>query len=253
MFVITFWYWGKFASTEPEKVYSHWLQPEPELGPRRGDEDGWYLPPANVVCEGYVFTGVCLSTGWVSIPGGGFSIPGGFSIWGGSPSRRGGSPSRGCSPPGGFSILGGSPSRGGSPSGGVGGSPSGQCAGGTHLLERILVYKTFHTAPDEGQGPEPWQRRIGCGPIFQVLKLFQVVCFNCISMDIGSPVLVLVQVSVKGFCIISVPVPVLFSVTASVITLLKWLFTNLTSQLYFWIVDQWINTMVSEHENLQGD
>ena len=27
-----------------------------------------YLPPANVVCEGYVFTGVCLSTGggWVS-------------------------------------------------------------------------------------------------------------------------------------------------------------------------------------------
>ena len=22
-----------------------------------------YLPPANVVCEGYVFTGVCLSTG----------------------------------------------------------------------------------------------------------------------------------------------------------------------------------------------
>ena len=23
-----------------------------------------YLPPANEVCEGYVFTGVCLSTGW---------------------------------------------------------------------------------------------------------------------------------------------------------------------------------------------
>ena len=23
-----------------------------------------FLPPANEVCEGYVFTGVCLSTGW---------------------------------------------------------------------------------------------------------------------------------------------------------------------------------------------
>ena len=31
--------------------------------------DGELLPPANVVCEGYVFTGVCLSTGgWVGIP-----------------------------------------------------------------------------------------------------------------------------------------------------------------------------------------
>ena len=30
------------------------------------------LPPANVICEGYVFTGVCLSTGWVrggQVPG----------------------------------------------------------------------------------------------------------------------------------------------------------------------------------------
>ena len=27
-----------------------------------------FLPPANVVCEGYVFTGVCLSTGGVGIP-----------------------------------------------------------------------------------------------------------------------------------------------------------------------------------------
>ena len=78
----------------------------------------WFLPPANVVCEGYVFTGVCLST-------------------------RGGSPSRGVLHPGGvlhlggFSIpwgvlhpRGGSPSQGGSPS--RGGSPSGQCVGGTH-------------------------------------------------------------------------------------------------------------------------
>ena len=43
-----------------------------------------FLPPANVVCEGYVFTGVCLSTG--GSPLGGFSIQGvlhrGFSIWG---------------------------------------------------------------------------------------------------------------------------------------------------------------------------
>ena len=68
------------------------------------------LPPANVVCESYVFTRVCHSF----CSQGGFSIPGGFSIWGGSPSR-GGSPSQG-----GFSI------------GGRGGSPSGQCAGGTH-------------------------------------------------------------------------------------------------------------------------
>ena len=28
-----------------------------------------FLLPANVVCEGYVFTGVCLSTGGVGIPG----------------------------------------------------------------------------------------------------------------------------------------------------------------------------------------
>ena len=29
-----------------------------------------YLPLANEVCEGYVFTGVCLSTGWISVQGG---------------------------------------------------------------------------------------------------------------------------------------------------------------------------------------
>ena len=123
------------------------------------------LPPANVVCEGYVFTGVCLSTGGSGSPSwGGVLHPGGvFSIQGGcSPSRggllpggfsiRGGSPSRGVLHLGGLHPGGGSPSRGGfsirgSPSGGVlhpggvlhlggfsiwGGSPSGQCAGGTH-------------------------------------------------------------------------------------------------------------------------
>ena len=29
-----------------------------------------FLPPANEVCEGYVFTGVCLSTGGLLCPGG---------------------------------------------------------------------------------------------------------------------------------------------------------------------------------------
>ena len=35
-----------------------------------------YLPPANEVCEGYVFTGVCLSTGGCLLLGGGASSPG---------------------------------------------------------------------------------------------------------------------------------------------------------------------------------
>ena len=75
-----------------------------------------FLPPTNVVCEGYVFTGVCLSMGGSQSqqggsPSGGFSIRGG----GGSPSRgvfiQGGSPSRGVSiwggsSSGGFSIWG---------------------------------------------------------------------------------------------------------------------------------------------------
>ena len=43
-----------------------------------------YLPPANEVCEGYVFTGVCLSTGWISVQGGSLSrgglCPGGRSL-----------------------------------------------------------------------------------------------------------------------------------------------------------------------------
>ena len=44
--------------------------------------------------------------------------------------------------------------------------------------------------------------------IFQVLKLFQVVCFNGNSMVFRHPVLVPDTASVKGFCIISAPVPV---------------------------------------------
>ena len=60
-------------------------------------------------------------------------------------------------------------------------------------------------------------------PIFQVLKLFQVVCFNEISMAFRCPVLVPDTASVKAFCIISVQVPVNVPVldTASVITPLK--------------------------------
>ena len=47
-----------------------------------------FLPPANEVCEGYVFTGVCLSTGGSRSLSRGVSIPGGESlsrgVWGGS-------------------------------------------------------------------------------------------------------------------------------------------------------------------------
>ena len=45
-----------------------------------------FLPPANEVCEGYVFTGVCLSTGCVVAPRGACVVaPGGHAwlLWGG--------------------------------------------------------------------------------------------------------------------------------------------------------------------------
>ena len=57
---------------------------------------------------------------------------------------------------------------------------------------------------------------MGNVPIFQVLKLFQVVCFNCISMAFRCPVLAPDTDSVNGFCIISVPFPVPVPETASV-------------------------------------
>ena len=43
-----------------------------------------FLPPANEVCEGYVFTGFCLSTGGlsVSVPGEGVSVQGGLCLEG---------------------------------------------------------------------------------------------------------------------------------------------------------------------------
>ena len=54
----------------------------------------------------------------------------------------------------------------------------------------MVLGRTFHTASEQGQGPEQGQRRMGYVPVFQVLKLFQVVCFNCISMAFRCPVLV---------------------------------------------------------------
>ena len=48
----------------------HWLIRTPYLSIKvsNGFEKPLLLPPANEVCEGYVFTGVCLSTGGVSAP-----------------------------------------------------------------------------------------------------------------------------------------------------------------------------------------
>ena len=66
----------------------------------------------------------------------------------------------------------------------------------------IVLRRTFYTAPEQEQGPEQGQGRIGYVPIFQVLKLFQVVCFNDISMAFRCPVLASDTASVNGFCII---------------------------------------------------
>ena len=73
----------------------------------------------------------------------------------------------------------------------------------------MVLGRTFHTAPEQEQGPntdrEEWVMYV---PIFQVLKLFQVMCFNCISMAFRCPVLAPDTASVSAFCILSVPVPV---------------------------------------------
>ena len=76
----------------------------------------------------------------------------------------------------------------------------------------MVLRRTFHITREQGQG------RMGYVPVFQVLKLFQVVCFNDISMAFRCPVLALDTASVSGFCIISVPVPVPVSEIASVNT-----------------------------------
>ena len=49
----------------------------------------------------------------------------------------------------------------------------------------MVLRRTFHIAPEQGQGPEQGHGRMGYVPIFQVLKLFQVVCFNDIAMASG--------------------------------------------------------------------
>ena len=41
-----------------------------------------FLPPANEVCEGYDFTGICLSTGGGVSVHRGVSLFGGISVWG---------------------------------------------------------------------------------------------------------------------------------------------------------------------------
>ena len=54
---------------------------------------------------------------------------------------------------------------------------------GTRTRENgcMVLRRTFHTTPEQGQG------RMGYVHIFHVLKLFQVVCFN-ISIDFRCPV-----------------------------------------------------------------
>ena len=78
----------------------------------------------------------------------------------------------------------------------------------------MVLRRTFQTAPEQGQG------RMGYVPIFQGLKLFQVVCFNEFSMAFRCLVIVPDTARVNGFYIISAPVfvPVPVPETASVNT-----------------------------------
>ena len=63
----------------------------------------------------------------------------------------------------------------------------------------MILRRTFHIAPEQGQEPEQGQGRMGYVPIFQVLKLFQVVCFNDISMAFRCSVLAPDTTSVNSF------------------------------------------------------
>ena len=60
---------------------------------------------------------------------------------------------------------------------------------GPERMGCMVLRRTFHTAPEQWQGHEQGQRRMGYVPIFQVLKRFQVVSFNGISMEfqVSSP------------------------------------------------------------------
>ena len=71
-------------------------------GFNRGGHQVLLLPPANVVCECYVFTGVCLSTGGGGSPSRGVLHPRGVLHLGGVLHPRGV-----LHPEGGFSIQGG--------------------------------------------------------------------------------------------------------------------------------------------------
>ena len=66
----------------------------------------------------------------------------------------------------------------------------------------MVIRRTFHTAPEQEQGPEQGQGRMGYVPIFQVLKLSWVVCFNDFSMAFRGPVLAPDTASVNSFCTI---------------------------------------------------
>ena len=81
---------------------------------------------------------------------------------------------------------------------------------GPEWMGCMVLSRTYHTTPEQAQ------ERMGYVPIFQVMKLFHVVCFNCISMTFRCPVLFPDTASVEDLFIISVSVPV--PDTASVIT-----------------------------------
>ena len=133
-----------------------------------------FLPPANKVCEGYVLTGVCLSTEGCLSWGRGVSVQVGGSLSRGSLSLRG-HMWRGVSVheeglcPGGWSVSGGwSLSRGVSvwgvsvqgglrPGGSLSGRPPCSPCSNKHvvrvLLECILVYDLF--LQGQGRPPQP--------------------------------------------------------------------------------------------------
>ena len=83
---------------------------------------------------------------------------------------------------------------------------------GDGLMDCMVLCRTFHTAPEQGQG------RLGYIPTFQDLKLVSDgVCYNGISMAFRCPVLVPDTASVNSFCIILVPVPLPDTVVSVII------------------------------------
>ena len=82
----------------------------------------------------------------------------------------------------------------------------------------MVLRRTFHTTPEQGQGSEQRQGRMGYVPILLVLKLFQVECFNDISMAFRCPILVPDTANVNDVCIMSVQLPTPVPETASVST-----------------------------------